>query len=256
MNAPTSRPPAPVPALGRPTDGEHDARPFALSSLRLVDVCEQLSHRIRERFPDAGLADVAGEVVRAARATAGVSQRVGRPQWLLRSIGAALVVALLGVASAALYDLHVPMLVANVGELVQSAEALINIIVFGGIAVYFVFSIEVRIKRQRVLHNLAMLRSLAHVIDLHQLDKSPDRINDVLPRTAHSRPKLELTPAMLTRYLDYCSDLLSLLSKLAALTVQDFDDAIALDAVTDFEDLTGGMSRKIWQKIVTLDRPR
>jgi hypothetical protein len=57
----------------------------------------------------------------------------------------------------------------------------------------------------------------------------------------------------LGRYLDYCSEMLSLVGKLAALYVQKFDDPVALAAVNEVEDLTTGLSRKIWQKIMIIN---
>ena len=62
-----------------------------------------------------------------------------------------------------------------------------------------------------------------------------------------------MTPFELSRYLDYCTELLSLTGKVASLYVQDFQDPVALDAVNDIENLTTGLSRKIWQKIMILD---
>ena len=56
----------------------------------------------------------------------------------------------------------------------------------------------------------------------------------------------------LSRYLDYCSEALSLTGKVAALYVQPFDDPVALDAVSEVEQLTTGLSRKIWQKLTVL----
>jgi hypothetical protein len=44
-----------------------------------------------------------------------------------------------------------------------------------------------------------------------------------------------------------------LISKIAALYVQGFQDTVLLDAVDDVEDLTAGLSRKIWQKITILE---
>ena len=63
-----------------------------------------------------------------------------------------------------------------------------------------------------------------------------------------------LTPFELTRYLDYCSEMLALLSKLAALHTQHFNDPVTLEAVNDVENLTQGLARTIWQKIMILDR--
>jgi hypothetical protein len=46
--------------------------------------------------------------------------------------------------------------------------------------------------------------------------------------------------------------MLSLLGKLAALFPQRFDDSIVLEAASDIENLTIGLSRKVWQKITIL----
>jgi hypothetical protein len=62
-----------------------------------------------------------------------------------------------------------------------------------------------------------------------------------------------LSPDDLSHYLDYCSDMLSLIGKLAALHVQKFDDPVALAAVNEVEALTTGLSAKIWQKIIVLN---
>ena len=42
-------------------------------------------------------------------------------------------------------------------------------------------------------------------------------------------------------------------SKVAALYVQDFGDAGLLAAVNEIENLTSGLARKIWQKLMVLD---
>jgi len=47
--------------------------------------------------------------------------------------------------------------------------------------------------------------------------------------------------------------MLSLIGKLGALYVQKFNDPVALAAVNDVEQLTTGLSRKIWQKIMILN---
>ena len=56
----------------------------------------------------------------------------------------------------------------------------------------------------------------------------------------------------LSRYLDYCSEALSLTAKVAALYIQHFEDDVALQAVNEIENLTAGCSRKIWQKLMIL----
>lgn len=58
----------------------------------------------------------------------------------------------------------------------------------------------------------------------------------------------------LGRYLDYCSEMLSLTSKIAASFVGHFDDPVVLTTVNEIETLVTGLSGKIWQKITLLER--
>jgi len=62
-----------------------------------------------------------------------------------------------------------------------------------------------------------------------------------------------MTAFQLTRYLDYCSELLSIVGKLTALYAQSLPDSVVVAAVNNIETLTTGLSRKIWQKIMQLD---
>jgi hypothetical protein len=140
---------------------------------------------------------------------------------------------------------------ATLGRRIQMLEV-DQLCVAVGATVLFLITLESRIKRRRALKALHELRAIAHVIDMHQLTKDPERALGIGKDTASS-PKRELSPFELTRYLDYCSEMLSLSGKIAAIYAQDFDDAVVVDAVNDIEDLTTGLSRKIWQKISVLN---
>jgi hypothetical protein len=102
------------------------------------------------------------------------------------------------------------------------------------------------------LKAIHVLRALTHIVDMHQLTKDPESYF-TQKQTGSVPLKRTMTPFELTRYLDYCSDALALISKIAALYGQGFQDPILLDAVDDVEDLTAGFSRKIWQKITILE---
>ena len=132
-------------------------------------------------------------------------------------------------------------------ELVAAVEAAINDVILIGAALVFLVGLESRIKRHRALKALHRLRSLAHITDMHQLTKTPERLDEDYASSASS-PDNELSAFELGRYLDYCTEMLSLTGKIAAVYIQDFDDGVALQAVTEIEDLTTGLSRKIWQK--------
>ncbi len=94
------------------------------------------------------------------------------------------------------------------------------------------------------------LRVLAHLVDIHQLTKDPKTRGFEEAELLH--PGHPLSTPELVLYLDYCSDMLSLIGKIAALYAQYFDDMAVLQAVDEVESLANSLARKIWQKIMIL----
>ena len=131
----------------------------------------------------------------------------------------------------------------------QAFDAALNIVLFIGGAIFFLFTLEGRIKRNRCLKLLHELRALTHIVDMHQLTKDPATILGQGPSTASS-PKRAMTRFELSRYLDYCSETASLIGKIAALYIQKLDDPVVLSTADQIEDLTSSLSRKAWQKIM------
>jgi hypothetical protein len=130
-------------------------------------------------------------------------------------------------------------------------ESTINDLVFAAIALWFLYSVPERVQRGHTLELLHRLRSLAHIIDMHQLTKDPERLRPSFRQTSASVDP-ELDRAQMEYYLDYCSELLSLVAKAAALCAEESRDSVVLDTVSRIEQLTAGMSREIWQKISVL----
>ena len=128
-----------------------------------------------------------------------------------------------------------------------------NIIVSIGIAIWFLITLEGRFKRHKAMEALNELRSMAHVIDMHQLTKDPSLVGANMPLT-NSSPKRTITEGELLRYLDYCSELLSLTGKLAAIYAQSLPSSRVITAVNEIENLTTDLSRKVWQKIMVLHK--
>jgi hypothetical protein len=140
----------------------------------------------------------------------------------------------------------------SVFTVVQGVEAAANLVVLVGAAVFFVATMEERLKRRRALKALNELRSIVHVIDMHQLTKDPSSVVSVGGKTPSS-PARPLSRFELSRYLDYCSEMVSLTSKVAVLFAQAFPDPTVTEAVSDIERVAVGLSQKIWQKIVILE---
>jgi len=227
----------------------------SLNPEHITRTIAQLRDRIQERFPGSGLGKVAEELQQIGNEAVARSQWIARPLLPLR-IGIGLLVALLAaVTLLALAKLNVTKMWESFSDFVQAIDAGINDIVFIGIAIFFLVTLEGRMKRRRALKAIHELRALAHIIDMHQLTKDPEVILSGGPATKSS-PKRAMTTFEMSRYLDYCSEMLSLIGKVAALYAQRFNDPVALSAVDEIEDLTTGLSRKIWQKIMLINQGR
>jgi hypothetical protein len=221
----------------------------SLNPEKIVATAEDLRERIAQRFPRSGLSRVAAELVSACEEAATSSRWLARPRPLVRSAGALGILLILAAGTEAFISVRVRMGFSTFTDLFQGIQAAIQTFVFLGIATVFLLTVETRVKRRRALSSLHVLRSLSHIIDMHQLPKDPERL-----APAASPGQTVLTTSDLLRYLDFCSDLLAIISNVAALYVQNFEDPVTLTAVNEVEVLTAGLSRKIWQKIMILDR--
>ena len=225
-----------------------------LNAHTIRDTIEVLTRRVEERFPGSGLSRVSGELLQLAEENELVVERLRRPTWWLRAL---IALAVAGVGGLLLWTLAQLGFVAtdraaDAAELLQVIDAATSELLFLSIVLLFLVSLETRLKRRVALRMLHRLRSVAHVVDMHQLTKDPEHALRRVESTASS-PARQLSRERLGRYLDYCSEMLSLTSKLAALHVQHLQDQVVLGAVNDIESLTVNLSRKIWQKITILD---
>jgi hypothetical protein len=221
-----------------------------LASQKIVETLTTLSSRIGERFPGSGLLNVCRELTTMAEQTTERAEEIARPNISLR----ALIWCLLALAAATIawlaakaLDLEASTELTNVMQGVDAGVSLL--IVLGGAALYL-SSLESRWRRGAVLKALNEFRSIAHVIDMHQLTKDPSALGG--PRTSSS-PQREMTRFELVRYLSYCSEMLSLASKAAAVYGEKVHDPAVIDAVGDIERLTTNLSQKIWQKITLVE---
>lgn len=225
-----------------------------LNPKAILTTIDRLEKRIGERFPESGLRGVCQEFSQLAVLAEGACRHLRSPIWPVRISSIVAGALLLGLALWALVQLgkNLTLAASDMTDLVQTSEAAINELIFLGLALFSLLSLETRLKRQSALRALHQLRSLAHVVDMHQLTKDPASL---LKRTQEtdSSPERNLSRPQLTRYLDYCAELLALIAKVAALFGQNTQDTVVLQAVNDIEQLTQGLSAKIWQKIMILD---
>ena len=220
----------------------------------VIETLATLRNRISERFPESGLSKVANELHEIAMSTGPTIESIRKPNMLVRA-GVAFALGLITTLSGVvlLYALKAGPVKSDLGEMLQTLESAAQSLIFFSLGIYFLVTIETRLHRRKSLRELRRLRSIVHIVDMHQLTKDPESIRNPNMGTPSS-PRRELTPYELVRYLDYSTELLSLASKLAALHVQYVNDPVVLDAVNDIEVLASNLSNLMWQKIVLIDR--
>jgi hypothetical protein len=220
---------------------------------QIAETIDRLRQRIERRFPGSGLARVCGELDRIAEKAKERAAWIARPILPLRAAVGLLSALIVAGLLATLSSLRAPTESFKLVEFVQLLESGINDVVLVGAAIFFLVTLENRIKRHRALAAIHEMRAIAHVIDMHQLTKDPEWVLGRGQETGILPPRT-MSPFELSRYLDYCSEMLSLTGKVAVLYIQDFDDDVALAGVNEVETLTNGLSRKIWQKLMVLHR--
>lgn len=231
--------------------------PLELDPDRIVETIRALRQRIEERFPGSGLGRVCATLETIGNRTKGRLDWVARPNLWLRLgtwLMALLLLAGFAAAGVALLQAVRESGIQDPLALVEAVESAIQEMVFVGIGLVFLLTVENRVKRRRALGFIRELRALAHIVDMHQLTKDPHRLTVLSPDTPSS-PERRLSQRQLGRYLDYCSEMLSLASKVSALYADRYDDPVVLQAVDEVEALTTGLARKIWQKIMVLGEP-
>lgn len=221
-----------------------------LDTEKTIDAIHVLRNRIEERFPGSSLSGVCRELYEVAGETRKRVEWISRPHFLTRFFVLSFVVLSIFLVWYGTREwLRVRTETFGIAELVSLTEAATNELIVVGAALIFLFGIELRIKRTRSLRILHDLRAMAHVIDMHQLKKDPSLKIWSHGTNTKSSPVRTMTAFELHRYLDYCSEMLSLIGKIAALYAQSLPDSVVVGAANDVEVLTNGLSRKLWQKI-------
>jgi hypothetical protein len=234
---------------------------------KIVQTITVLRQRISERFPQSGLFDLCGHLLEISKVAEAKSKWFRAPVFWLRALCWLISILIIAGSVGTILLVHEESTTTtqttetttadeaetedsgfSLTELVQVVEAGINDIVLIGAAIFFLMTLETRYKRGRALEAIHELRSIAHIIDMHQLTKDPERIINPAYSTTANSPVTNMTRFELRRYFDYCSEMLSLTGKIAAVYVQDFNDSAALASVNEVETLCTGLSRKIWQK--------
>lgn len=219
-----------------------------LDTSKLLGTAEQLTQRIKARFPDAGLADVSAEVTHTLRDAAGRAEKIAQPNIPLRVtlIGLLLLIVVGSIASVVIEG------GGTLGKAWYLLDSTRGALIYVALFLAFCWTLETRFKRHKAIKAIHEARALVHVVDMYQLAKDPESVADGSAEIGGRSMNAE----SMSFYLQFCTELLSLVSKIGHLYVQNFPDATALTAADQVETLATGLSHKIWQKIMILQRIR
>ena len=213
---------------------------------KVTAAIELLRLRVLERFPTANLLNVCNELEELSNNAKANIQHLNKPYVYFRIIFSFLIILTIVLITYTIWHISSQDLPSNFQSFIATSEALMNELVMIGAAFYFIGKFENSLKQKKILYALQELRTIIHVIDLHQLTKDPAPI---LQNNSEHSPERALSKSELNSYLDYCSEMLSLTSKVAATYGFNCNDHIVLETIHNIEVLSGTLSNKIWQKI-------
>ena len=144
-----------------------------LEAAKIKETLQKLKERIVTRFPGSGLSQVCTELIEITDEKEARIAKISRPHYILRF--ATLVLAAAGLALLAyLYSIiEVKRDAENLYGVMQGIDSAFNLIIVMGAAIIFLSSLEARWKRHKSIEHLHELRSIIHIIDMHQLPKDP-----------------------------------------------------------------------------------
>ncbi len=230
------------------------SRPMRVDPTLLAEKAREVHRRLVERFPHADLRHVAARIVLLVE---GVRKRAARDQHsgvFTRMLILFLMLALLGGGGYAAFIAAPPFTTPSWVELVQAGEAGVQLLILVTIGVLWCWSAGHRARRQRQLGYLGELREIVNILDLFQLDKDPDRLDRSATQSTASSPQLgEVnSPFLMGRYLDYVSELLAVVSTLAAYYAATAQDDTVLGVVREIGASAGQHRVHIGQKSLML----
>src|SRR5690606_1796444 len=122
------------------------------------------------------LVNVSRRLEEVARASTAQLDRIQQPHVWLRLGVAVMLIASFAVLGLFAPELHVSWQIRAINELVETVEGMLGSLFFIGTGILFLVTLEGRLKRSRALNAVHELRSLAHIVDMHQLTKDPEQL--------------------------------------------------------------------------------
>jgi hypothetical protein len=223
-------------AEGRP-DPNHRLDPS-----RIIQTAENLAERIGDRLPGRTLASLAVELARIASETDLRARQARKPIIAIRLASITAILASLLCLTYLLRHIHTSWEFGTITEVFEAADAAFNLLVVLAGAIWFLITLEARIKRRKALASIEELREFIHVIDLTQLYYTPE-LYDVDVPDSPAQAGLDHT------YLLFCTQMIGVISNLAALYGRGGANDSILRAVSEVDMLASAVSTKLLSKV-------
>lgn len=216
----------------------------------------KLVDRIDARFGSCELKRLAELVEKAAASSDTRLRGPYRLGFLVKVlVWPAVFVALLSLAYGFHY-LHLRVEVGTAGDFVQSLNSALEILIMIAAASWFFLSLGSRLVRRGLKKAVQELAAFVHMADFAQLDKDPDRLTWKPSEITPQSPRMGKvsTAFLLSRYLDYCGEILSLIAKIGALYATQVSDESVLNDLTELEKQTHQLRAIIGAKMSAITR--
>ncbi len=213
-----------------------------LSGNSVVRAIKNLQQTVEEKFPTRGLKYTIGKLKDEAEAVNASTQNICSLKAIAWTFTIGIPVMLFFILIYSVVEFL--DFGRNAFNGFDDVDGLVNLIFLSVVVGFFIrqtFKIQ---RRTSTLKQLHRIRSLIHVLDMKQQNKKVH--NKCI---TNKRP---LTHKENIAYLDDCSQALSLAGKVAALTIEGYNDSLVIAAVSEIDSLCNGVSSKIWQKIFVL----
>jgi hypothetical protein len=217
-----------------------------LDPAKIIQTAENLARRVSSRFPESNLAGLAADLAEIARETDERARQARQPIPLVRTAGG--LAGLLGVwglwflvGRIQTHLVNANLEFDSITDLFEAADAGFNILIALAGALWFLVTIEARVKRKQALEHIGELLEFIQLIDVTQLYYTPELYKSNLPPDS-AQSRFDHT------YLLFCNEMLGVIGNLAPLyTRGNMDDAV-WRATSDVVTLVNAIEGRLFAK--------
>lgn len=221
--------------------GETPRATHQLDPARIIETADALAQRVERGLPGSTLAGLAAELATIARDTGRRVQEAKKPIVAIRVASATTIVCTLLGLLYFLRNIQSRTEFTSVSEFLGAVDTGFNFLVALAGAMWFLATLEARLKRKVVLDHIQELREFVHVIDATQLYYTPDLYPQDGDASGH-RQRFDHT------YLLFCTQMLGVICNLAALYTRGEAGDSIMQSAGSVEMFSAALTSKLYGK--------